>query len=102
MKHQKGRYVKIFSGKDRGKTGTVSHVDPEENRIIVDGLNVFKKHSRPKRQGEKGQMVLVPRPLPASQGDARLLQLQEPDARRLPHGWPAKGPVLQKVQSNPL
>jgi len=65
MNIKKGDHVKILSGKDRGKTGTVSHVDPEENRITVDGLNVFKKHSRPKRQGQKGEMVLVPRPLPA-------------------------------------
>ncbi len=66
MKIKKGDNVKIMSGKDRGKTGTVLHAYPEENRVIVDGLNVFKKRSRPKKQGQKGETVLVPRPMPAS------------------------------------
>ena len=66
MKLRKGDNVKIMSGKDRGKTGTILHAIPAEDRIVVDGLNMFKKRSRPKKQGEKGQTVLVPRPMPAS------------------------------------
>lgn len=66
MKLHKGDNVKILSGKDRGKTGTVLRALTAEGRIVIDGLNVFKKRSRPKKQGEKGQMVLVPRPMPAS------------------------------------
>jgi len=66
MRLKKGDTVKILGGKDRGKTGTILHALPEAGRVVIDGLNVFKKHSRPRRQGEKGQMVLVPRPMPAS------------------------------------
>ena len=66
MNIKKGDNVKILSGKDRGKTGTVLHALPEENRIIVENLNIFKKRSRPKRQGETGQIVNVARPMPAS------------------------------------
>ena len=66
MKLKKGDQVKIASGKDRGKTGTVLRALPSEGRVLIDGLNLFKKRSRPKRQGEKGQMVAVPRPLPVS------------------------------------
>lgn len=66
MNLHKGDNVKILSGKDRGKTGTILHALPAEDRIVIDGLNVFKKRSRPKRQGEKGQIVSVPRPMPAS------------------------------------
>ena len=66
MKLHKGDQVKITSGKDRGKTGTILRAFPEMDRIIIDGLNTFKKHSRPKKQGEKGQTVVVPRPLQAS------------------------------------
>lgn len=54
-----------MSGKDRGKVGTVLHAMPAEDRVIVEGLNVFKKRSRPKKQGQKGETVLVPRPMPA-------------------------------------
>lgn len=69
MKLKKGDQVKIMSGKDSGKTGTVLRAMPQVgsvDRIVIDGLNTFKKHSRPKRQGEKGQLVVVPRPLNAS------------------------------------
>ena len=66
MKLHKGDQVKITSGKDRGKTGTILHAFPEMEKVMVDGLNTFKKHTRPKKQGEKGQTVVVPRPLPAS------------------------------------
>jgi large subunit ribosomal protein L24 len=66
MRLKKGDNVKILSGKDRGKTGAVLHAMPTEDRVVIDGLNLFKKRSRPKKQGEKGQTVLVPRPLTAA------------------------------------
>lgn len=66
MKLKKGDNVKVLSGKDRGKTGVVLRAMPNDDKIVIDGLNVFKKRSKPKKQGEKGQMVLVPRPLGAA------------------------------------
>jgi len=66
MKLKKGDQVKIISGKDRGKSGTVLKVSPRDDRISVEGLNLYKKRVRPKRQGEKGETVLVPRPFSAS------------------------------------
>ena len=66
MKLKKGDNVKILSGKDRGKTGTVLKAFPDEDRIQIEGLNVFKKRSKPRKQGEKGQVVAVSRPLAAS------------------------------------
>jgi large subunit ribosomal protein L24 len=66
MKLKKGDNVKIMSGKDRGKTGVILKAFPEDERIQIDGLNVFKKRSKPRKQGEKGQIVAVSRPLNAS------------------------------------
>lgn len=66
MKIRKNDQVKILSGKDRGKTGKVLRVFPKDGRVLVEGLNLVKKHSRPKRQGEKGQRVSVPATLDAS------------------------------------
>jgi large subunit ribosomal protein L24 len=60
MKIRKGDNVKILSGKDRGKTGKVSRVFPKAGKAIVEGLNLVKKHVRPKKQSEKGQRVSVP------------------------------------------
>ncbi|MFH1246497.1 MAG: 50S ribosomal protein L24 [Candidatus Liptonbacteria bacterium] len=66
MRIKKGDTVRIMIGKDRGKSGKVLSVAPDEARLIVDGINLSKKRSRPKKQGEKGETVLVPRPLRAS------------------------------------
>lgn len=66
MNIKKGDTVKILSGKDRGKTGTVLKVFPDDGRVSVEGLNLYKKRVRPKRQGQKGETVLVPRPFPVS------------------------------------
>ena len=63
---KKGDTVKILQGKDRGKTGTVLTVFPGEERISVEGLNLFKKRVRPRKQGEKGETVSISRPFPAS------------------------------------
>lgn len=66
MKIHKGDTVKIRSGKDRGKTGKVMIVDYKKNTILVEGLNLYKKHQRSKRKGEKGEVVNISRPLTAA------------------------------------
>jgi len=66
MRIKKGDTVLINSGKDRGKTGKVIEVFPKDQRIMVEGINVVKKHVRAKRSGEKGQRVEVPRPFNVS------------------------------------
>ena len=63
MSIKKGDLVKIIKGKDKGKTGKVIKVFPKDNRVVVDGLNLVKKIKRAKREGEKGELVLVPRPI---------------------------------------
>jgi len=63
MRLKKGDNVKIISGKDRNKTGKITHVFPEKNRIVVEGINVHKKHSRSKKQGQKGQIIQMPMPI---------------------------------------
>jgi len=66
MKIKKGDTVLIISGKDRGKKGKTITVLPKENRIVVEGINLRKKHLRPRREGEKGQMVEIAAPLNVS------------------------------------
>ncbi|MDO8561084.1 MAG: 50S ribosomal protein L24 [bacterium] len=60
MKIKKGDTVRILSGKDRGKNGKVIRVLPDETRILVEGINLKKKHVRSKRQDKKGEVVLIP------------------------------------------
>ena len=66
MKIIKGDTVLIISGKDRGKKGKVLDVFPKENRVMVEGANLKKKHQRPKKSGEKGQIISMPGPLSVS------------------------------------
>lgn len=60
MKIKKGDQVQIIAGKDRGKRGAVNRVIPKKEAVVIDGLNLVKKHTRPKREGERGQRVEVP------------------------------------------
>jgi len=66
MKIKKGDTVLIISGKDRGKTGKVLDVFPEQDRLVVEGANIRKRHMKPKKSGEKGQIVEKPAPFSAS------------------------------------
>ncbi|GIW67414.1 MAG: 50S ribosomal protein L24 [Candidatus Parcubacteria bacterium] len=66
MKIKKGDQVLIIKGKDRGKVGKVIKALPKESRVIIEGLNLVKKHIKPRREGEKGKIIEVPRPISVS------------------------------------
>lgn len=66
MKIRKGDNVLVISGKDKGKTGKVLKALPKESKILVEGVNLRKKHRKPKRAGEKGQTVTLPSAISAS------------------------------------
>ena len=59
MKIKKGDNVKVLSGNDKGKTGEVLEVIPKKQKIIVKGVNVRKKHVKPRKQGEEGGTIPV-------------------------------------------
>ena len=66
MKIKKGDTVLIISGKDRGRRGKVLDVFPQEGRVVVEGMNIRKRHVRPKKSGEKGQIAETPTPFSTS------------------------------------
>lgn len=47
----------MIAGKDRGKKGKVLSTFPTNKKVVVEGLNLIKKHLRPKKQGQKGQII---------------------------------------------
>ena len=59
MRLKKGDTVKVLSGNDKGKTGEIMEIIPKTNKIIVQGVNVRKKHIKPRKQGEEGGIVSV-------------------------------------------
>ena len=59
MRIKKGDTVKILAGNDKGKTGEVLEVIPKTEKIIVKGVNIRKKHVKPRKQGEEGGIIPV-------------------------------------------
>jgi large subunit ribosomal protein L24 len=59
LKIRRGDTVVVISGKDRGKTGKVLRVDPSKQRVVVEGLNMVKRHQRPQsvRDTQRAQQV---------------------------------------------
>ena len=66
MKIKKGDNVIVISGKDKGKTGKIAKAIPAESKVVIEGINVLKKHRKARRNGEKGQIVEVSMPLHVS------------------------------------
>ncbi|MFH1207387.1 MAG: 50S ribosomal protein L24 [Patescibacteria group bacterium] len=63
---KKNDAVQIMTGKDRGKKGKVLQTFPSINKVVVEGMNMMAKNVRPKKQGEKGQVVRYNAPVDAS------------------------------------
>lgn len=66
MHIKKGDTVTILSGDDKGKTGKVVKAFPVEGKVVVEGMNTVRKHQRPTKQGQKGQVVDLAMPMHAS------------------------------------
>lgn len=66
MKIKKGDNVTIITGKDKGKKGKIVRVLVSENKVIIEGANMMKKHQRPRKSGEKGSMKNIEMPIHAS------------------------------------
>lgn len=64
MKIKKGDQVLIKKGKDKNKKGKVERTFPKLSQVLVAGVNIKKIHKRPKKEGEKGQVVEVAFPFP--------------------------------------
>lgn len=63
---KKNDAVFILSGKDRGKSGKILKFIPRLDKAVVEGMNVVKKHRRPRRAGEKGSIIQISMPVFAS------------------------------------
>lgn len=60
---KKNDSVTVLTGRDKGKTAKVLKVFPKESRVLVEGVNTVKKHQRPRKSGQKGQVVEVSLPM---------------------------------------
>lgn len=66
MKIKKGDNVILIAGKDNGKKGKVVKAIPSENKVIVEGLNIVKRHQKSRKEGKKGEIIDVAMPIHVS------------------------------------
>ena len=66
MRIKKGDNVQVLSGNDKGKTGEVLEVMPKEDKVVVKGVNIRKKHVKARRQGEESGIIAVECSIPVS------------------------------------
>lgn len=66
MNIKKGDKVIVISGADKGKTGTVQRAYPKLNKVVVEGINVHKKHKKPTQATPEGSIVDIYVPIDAS------------------------------------
>ena len=91
MRIRKGDRVQVMSGKDRGKTGEVMRAMPAENKVLVSGVNIAKRHTRAVRATMQGGIIDKDMPLPVSavaiicskDGPTRAAYQIEPDGTKV-------------------
>jgi large subunit ribosomal protein L24 len=66
LRIKKGDRVVVLTGKDRGKKGTVLHVLPKEGKVVVDGVNIAKRHTRATRQNQQAGIIDKIMPVPVA------------------------------------
>ena len=66
MNIKKEDKVIVLSGKDKGKEGRVISADPDNGKVIVEGVNVAKRHLKPRKAGEEGGIIKKETPIYAS------------------------------------
>jgi large subunit ribosomal protein L24 len=78
MRIKKGDNVLIITGKDKGKKAKVLKSFPSKDMILVEGVNIKKTHKKPKKQGEKGQIVEISFPINASKAQILCSKCNKP------------------------
>ncbi|HOZ02358.1 MAG TPA: 50S ribosomal protein L24 [Bacilli bacterium] len=73
----KGDKVIVIAGRDKGKTGIIQKVIPESNRVVVENVNVRKKHKKPTQANPEGSIVEVYAPIHASN-----VMLEDPKTKK--------------------
>jgi large subunit ribosomal protein L24 len=66
MKLKKGDLVVVVTGKDKGTEGVISRVMPKDNKVIVNGVNTAKRHSKPRKANDPGGIIDRDMPIDAS------------------------------------
>lgn len=87
---KKGDQVVVLSGKDKGRTGTVTQVLPKDGKVVVDGINVAARHRKPSQANPQGGIDRAPAPMHISkvaiataEGKATRVRFEERDGKKV-------------------
>ena len=101
MKVKVGDNVKVIAGKDKGKEGKVIRTLRNKDKVVVEGINIIKKHSKPNNQNDKGGIFDIEAPIHVSnvkvvesKKEAKKASKEEKEAKA-----PAKKAVAKKAAS---
>ncbi|MGZ0228539.1 MAG: 50S ribosomal protein L24 [Acidimicrobiales bacterium] len=93
LKIRKGDRVVVLAGKDKGKEGTVSRVMPDKGKVIVDGINVVKKHQKPTQTTMQGG--IIDRDMPIAVSNVAILSPKDGKATRVGYRFEADGTKIR-------
>jgi len=96
MKIKKGDSIIVIAGKDRGKTGTVAKTFPKSDKVLVDDVNVVKKHQKGGRKGQSGQIIEKPTPIHVS--NVALQDKKTNKAVRIGYKFEGEGDKMKKIR----
>lgn len=89
MKLKKNDNVVVITGKDKGKTGVVKQVMPQDNRVVVVGVNMVTRHTKPSQRNPQGGLVKKEMPIHAS--NVSLIDPKDSKATRVGYRVDTKG-----------
>jgi len=101
FKIKKGDSVVVIAGKDKGKTGRVERVLPKEGKVVIEGINLVKKHIRPSQKNPKGGIIEIVKPIDVSNIMVRCSKCNKPTRigykiLERPTGSPIKKRICRK------
>jgi len=89
MKLKVGDKVVVIAGKNKGSVGNITHVLKKDNKVVVEGVNVVKKHVKPSAQNQTGGIIEVSAPIHAS--NVMILDAKTNAPTRIGHTTDKKG-----------
>jgi large subunit ribosomal protein L24 len=96
MHVKKGDTIQVISGRDKGKVGEISRVNPKTSQVIVEGVNVRTKHVKPKQEGESGQIITFEAPIHSS--NVMLYSTKEKTVSRLCYTFTEDGRKVRMLK----
>jgi len=66
MKLKKGDKIKVIKGKDKGRTGKIEKTLPKLGKVLIPGINVYKKHAKARSEKQPGGIIEIIKPLPVA------------------------------------